>query len=84
MKDGRLFVFFHVGGTDASGKPMSENRLVERDPEGRHGEPARVKLQKPLRGFFTATPRAGCEPSSALDLLGDVGGTMRYVRLRLE
>jgi hypothetical protein len=82
-EEGRLFIFYHVGGTNARGEPISENRLVEVYPAGNHSEPVTVTLQKPLRSFFTATVRAGCQTSHILDLFGEVGGTMRYVRIRL-
>lgn len=74
--DGRLFVFYYVGGS------VSENRLVEVLPDG-FSAPVKVPLQKPLSSFYTATPRAGCAPSHTLDLLGDIGGTLRYARVRL-
>ena len=82
-EDGRLFGFYHVGGTNARGESISEHRLVEIYPSGGHSEPVKITLQKPMRSFFTATIRAGCRPSHILDLFGDVGGTMRYVRIRL-
>jgi len=54
--------------------------------------PARqISLKVPLQVFYTATPRAGCEPSWIIDLLGEncilgqglKGGDVRYARVRL-
>jgi hypothetical protein len=81
--DGRLFVFYYVGGSAPGGKPIAENRLVEIHPDDTCGQAVAVKLEKPLSAFFTATVRAGCQPSSILDLYGAVDRTMRYVRIRL-
>ncbi len=83
-EEGRLLVFYHVGGANPQGEAISENRLVEVYSSGAHGEPEVVQLEKPLTSFFTATVRAGCEPSNTLDLYGDLSGTMRYVRIQLE
>ena len=83
-EDGRLLAFYHVSGTDTEGKGISEHRLVEIDRDGSHSEPVVVKMKTPLGSFFSATIRAGCQPSNILDLFGDIGGTMRYVRIRLQ
>ena len=82
-EDGRLFVFHYVGGRNMEGRSISENRIVEIHADGSHGEPTAIKLEKPLSSFFTATVRAGCRPSNLIDVFGDIGGTMRYVRIRL-
>jgi hypothetical protein len=66
-------VFFCVEGSDASGKTVREDRLMEVFPDGRLGEPVVVPMEHPLGGYlglFTATPRAGSPPSDTLDLLG--------------
>lgn len=76
--DGRLFVIYYVGGN------VSENRIVEVLKDGVIGQAVKVPLQKPLSSFYTATPRAGCAPSYTIDMLGDLGGTMRYARVRLK
>ena len=84
--DGRLFVFYHCSGKDAAGQPVSENRLIEILPGGRHGAPVRVPLEHPFTGFFTATERGGSPPSGTLEVLGQCAGvplTMRYARIRL-
>lgn len=84
LPDGRLLVVYYVSGQDACGKAVSENRLVEIRPDGTIGQAVRIPLRKPLPSFFTATPRAGCAPLPLLDLFGDVGGTMRYARIRVR
>ncbi len=81
--EGGLFVFYYVGGSDKTGTSLSEHRLVEILPDGRLGTPLRVKLRNPIPTFFTATVRAGCRPSTILDVYGSVGTTMRYARIRL-
>ncbi|MHB8521728.1 MAG: hypothetical protein ACYDH9_13345 [Limisphaerales bacterium] len=84
--DHRLFVFFYVSGTDPSGQPLSENRLMELRPEGTPGAQARVPLKTPFTTYFTATVRAGSTPSETLDVLGQRAGspmTMSYARIRL-
>ncbi|MFH1743553.1 MAG: hypothetical protein ABIH23_31505 [bacterium] len=83
-EDGRLCAFYYVSGTDAQGTSISEHRLVEIDRDGGHSEPVVVKMQTPLGSFFSATMHAGCQPSNILDLFGDIGGTMRYVRIPLQ
>ena len=82
-EDGRLFVFYTVGGSDEAGKPIADHRLVEIAPNGEHGDPVTIDLQKPISSFFNASIRAGCRPSHILDLLTDAGGTMRYIQIKL-
>ena len=43
-EDGRLFVFYYVGGRDAEGRSISENRIVEIHADGSHGEPTAIEL----------------------------------------
>jgi len=84
--EGRLFVFYYVSGKDASGKSVSENRLIELHHDGTAGEPVKVPLEKPFRSYFTATPRAGSPPSRTLELLGQrvgASGVIGYARVRL-
>lgn len=82
--DGRLFMFYHVSGTDSTGAPLNENRLVEVFADGTCSTPATVPLKEPLTNFMTATERGGSPPSFILDLLGSARGpALRYVRLRL-
>ncbi len=82
----RLFVVFHVSGTDPQGLSISENRILELNSHGTVGPPVRVPLQTPLVAFFTATIRGGSPPSQVLDLLGTragLGNAICYARIRL-
>ncbi|MBM3477048.1 MAG: hypothetical protein FJX75_27590 [Armatimonadetes bacterium] len=84
--DNRLFVIYWVSGAEADGKSVAEDRLVEIGADGTPGTPVRVPLEHPFTSFFTATPRAGSQPSQVLDLLGEcagVGGTIRYARVQV-
>jgi hypothetical protein len=84
--DGRLLVFYYVHGKDASGKAVSENRLMELRPDGTIGPQVRVPLKHPLSDYFTATVRAGSPPSVVLEVLGHRVGsfnTVSYARIRL-
>ncbi|MBI2950042.1 MAG: hypothetical protein HYY23_20610 [Verrucomicrobia bacterium] len=84
--ENRLFVFYYVHGQDATGKPISENRLVELEPNGMPGPAWKVPLKAPFTSFFTATPRAGSPPSNTLELLGQQAGklqTISYARIRI-
>ncbi|OHB77130.1 MAG: hypothetical protein A2W31_02935 [Planctomycetes bacterium RBG_16_64_10] len=83
-EDGRLLVFYFVGGVDAQGNALAENRLVEILPDGTLGDPVVVPLQRPLAAFFTATVRAGCRPAPILDVLGSADHTIRYAQIRLD
>jgi hypothetical protein len=85
--DGRLYVFYYVGGKNADGQPVSENRLLEILPDGTQAEHQTIALEKPFTSFFTATWRAGCSPSDVLDIYGTrVGGgnTLSYARIRIK
>jgi len=85
--EGRLFVLFHVGGSDESGRPISENRLLEILPNAAVGESILVPFSKPFTCFFTATTRGGTLPSNTLELLGTQEGsahTISYGRVRLD
>lgn len=84
--DHRLFVFYYVSGSNASGQPVSENRLMELLPGGTPGPERRVPLQKPFTDFYTTTVRAGSPPSKMLELLGTRTGSSTnicYARIRL-
>jgi hypothetical protein len=78
--EGRLFVLYHASKGDDAGK----NRLREISREGVVGDPCDVPLEKPLALFFTANVRSGCRPADTLDVLGEVGNTIRYARIRLS
>jgi hypothetical protein len=84
--DNRLFVVFYAHGTDAAGKPISENRLMEIRANGEPGPAVRIGFKQPFTTYFTATPRAGSPPSHTLELLGHRAGsplTLSYARVRL-
>jgi hypothetical protein len=85
--DNRLFVFFYVSGSDAAGRRVAENRLLEILPDGSVRGPVVVPLQKPFTAFFAATTRAGSPPSGALELLGTRQGsseTISYAKIRVD
>lgn len=85
--DNRLFVFFYVSGLDATGKRVSENRLLEILPDGSITGSDRVPLKKPFTDFFTATTRAGSPPSKTLEVLGTQqgsGNAISYARIRID
>lgn len=84
--DNRLFVFYYVSGTDADGKVVSENRIMELYRDGSNSSAVRVPLQYPMNMYFTASVRGGSPPSKTIDLLGTrVGGgeSINYARIRL-
>ena len=86
MPDGRLLAFYYVQGTDAAGKAVSENRVMELRPDGTSGPQIRVPLKQPFQDCFTATVRAGSLPSTILDVLGHrigTANTVSYARIRL-
>jgi len=85
--DNRLFVFFYVSGTNASGQSISENRLLEIRSDGTVSQAVRVPLAKPFSEFVTATVRAGSAPSWTLELLGNQQGarnTISFARIRVQ
>lgn len=81
--DGRLFVFYHTTLKNADGAERRENRILELCEDGSASPSLTLAVEKPLANFFTATPRAGAEPSDILDVLGDDKGVMRYLRIRI-
>ena len=84
--DGRTFICYYVHGSDATGRPLSENRLMQLHPDGTVGKPVRVPLTHAMDRFFTATPRGGSPPSTTLDMLGYRAGETKaicYARVRL-
>ena len=83
--DGRLFAFYYCSGTDAQGRPLAENRLMEIYADGTHGEPARVPLEHPFTSFMTATERGGSPPSDQLEILGDAADRpgISYARIAM-
>lgn len=85
--DNRLFVFAYVSGSDANGRPISENRLLEILPDGSAGGWVRVPLERPFTSFFTATVRAGSPASRTLDVLGTRQGSgtaISFARIKVD
>jgi hypothetical protein len=85
--DHRLFVVCYASGTDAGGRSVAENRIVEILPDGSAGAPLGLPLAKPFRHFFMTTVRAGSSPSWTLEMLGlraGVPNTMSYARVSLS
>ena len=84
--DHRLFVVCYAAGTEADGRRVAENRVMELLPDGSSGAPVRLPLAKPFTSYFTATVRAGSPPSRTLEMLGPragAGNTISYARVRL-
>lgn len=85
--DGRLFIIAAVSTSDANKKSIVSTRLypVTNDPEP--PKPIAVPVQDPVSGnFFTATPRAGSQPSNTIDMFGlphGRGNTLRHIRIRI-
>ncbi len=83
--DGRIFIFYSLGHKD-NGQHIqaTENRIIEVKSNGVFSEPVVLEMKTPLMRFFTATPRSGSAPSQTLDILGMLGNTMRYARIRID
>lgn len=84
--ENRLFLIFHVQGSEATGQRVSENRLMEILPGENTSLAVKMDFKKPFTSYFTATVRAGSPPSKTLELLGHREGasqTMSYARVRL-
>jgi len=85
--DNRLFLIYYVHGSDAAGKRVSENRVMEILSGGETGESVKIGFKSPFTSYFTATVRAGSPPSETLELLGQREGapqTMSYARVKLR
>jgi len=83
----RLFILCYVNGSDAGGKPVSENRVAELRPDNTATVWMPVPFKKPFSDFFTATVRAGSAPSMVVDFLGvhpSSDGTINYARMALR
>ena len=61
--DGRLYTLWHQTAGEGSG-----NCIMAVFPQA--GESLRIPLQHPLQRFFTASERAGSDPSYRVDMLG--------------
>ena len=84
--DNRLFAVYYVAGSDAAGKRVSENRVMEIRADGTPGPAVRLPLANPMSAYFTATVRGGSPPSDVLEMLGQRtrgGSAICYARVRL-
>ena len=82
----RLFVVCYASGTEAGGRSVAENRILEILSDGSTGDPVRLPLAKPFTSYFTTTVRGGSPPSQTLEMLGTragTGNTISYARVRL-
>jgi hypothetical protein len=85
--DNRLFLVYYVRGSEATGKHVSENRVMEILSGGATGEAVKIALKSPFTTYFSATVRAGSPASYTLELLGQREGapqTMSYARVKLR
>jgi hypothetical protein len=85
--DNRLFVIFHISGTDKNGNQGSENRIMEIHKDGSPSLSQTIPLKQPMSFFFTATPRGGSLPSATIDLIGQGGeqrNAIRYARIMMK
>jgi hypothetical protein len=84
--DNRLFVVCYASGSEAGGRSVAENRILEILPDGSAGAPVRLPFAKPFTSYFTTTVRGGSPPSRTLEMLGTragTGNTISYARVRL-
>ena len=86
-----IIIFFLVvpGRADSAKKPkpVFQIKFATLAPDGTPSSASRVPLKHPLASFFTATVRAGSQPSRTLDLLGERAGarhTISYARIRIQ
>ncbi|MCP4452106.1 MAG: hypothetical protein GY809_11635 [Planctomycetes bacterium] len=80
-------MFFYVNGSDARGRSVSENRVLEIHEDGTVGAAVKVPLKEPLSNSFTATVRAGSPASRTIEILGTqqgTGTTISFARIRVE
>ena len=80
--DNRLFVVCYASGTEAGGRSVAENRIMEILPDGAVGAPVRLPLTKPFTSYFTTTVRGGSPPSQTLEMLGAAPGRWQRDQLR--
>jgi len=82
----RLFVVCYASGSEAGGRSVAENRILEILPDGSAGAAVRLPLAKPFTSYFTTTVRGGSPPSRTLEMLGTragAGNTISYAKVRL-
>jgi hypothetical protein len=80
-------VVCYATGTEAGGRRVAENRILEILPDGSAGAPVRLPLTKAFTSYFTTTVRGGSPPSPTLEMLGRRAGadhTISYARVRLS
>lgn len=85
--DNRIIVIYYISGTSPDGQKVSENRLLEIFPEGKPGREIVLPFRNPFTNFFTATVRAGSQPSGYIDILGTTDGnsnTISYAKIKLN
>jgi hypothetical protein len=83
--DGRLFVFYTLGGFDDAGQDLARNYLVE-VTAGQTAEPVEITLNDPLKTFYTAPARIGSTPGYWIDLFGigkNQPDQINYARIKI-
>lgn len=84
--DGRLFVFYCLGGTDRDGNDLAKNYLIE-VTGGQTAAPVEIELSDPLKIFFAAPARNGSTPGNQMDLFGipkHHPDQINYIRIRID
>lgn len=76
--DGAVYAVLYASGPDAGNKLLQVHPPVENPPL------IPIPAQEPLPSFCLANVRAGNPPSDTIDLLGQVGDTLRYMQVRLQ
>jgi hypothetical protein len=79
MPGGTLYAVLYVAGTDAG------NKLMQIYPPQDDPPLIPIALRHPFGSFSLATVRAGCKPSSVIDLFGHAkgGDTLSYAQVRI-
>jgi hypothetical protein len=87
MPDQTLYIIYNMEGTTPETKSQSGTYAARLEKDGTLSAAVRIPLEQPItRGFCTATPRCGNQPSEVADLLiseitdGKPGA--RYARIR--
>ena len=85
--DHTLYILGNLVGTTPETMDQTGTYALRIESDGSVTEPVRIPLSRPIPGtFFTASPRAGCAPTEAVDLL--IADTLdgkpaaRYARVR--
>ena len=84
--DNQLFSIIYISGINASGKSISENRIMKLDGSGSMTKVWQtIPFKKPFNDFFTASERAGCSPSNYIDILGtQINAPMKIAYARVK